>query len=713
MCSLHRIGVLLVATLVVTLVFLTPTAYASSEGTIVGGRIKKDTVWTKENGPYILEDDLTVPSGVSLTIEEGVTIDLKLWSITVEGVLRATGTPEEKVCFNITLTTLKENRNGRIYFTPESRGYKDNGQGCLLEYVVIHCSDYAISYGIIRGHQLKLDHVEIYGGLSHWKEAAVKMNGTVTNSLFDGTYRTLQMDTGIVINNRFLNTRYGLAIDITDGVVRDNVIDAGLRGIGVKNALVKDNVVMNMEIVGISIHSGTTPYTLGELRPIITNNVIMRCGKAVTISGQIRPLITDNVFLENTYGVYFDVEAFYGGGKPRIEYNAFYDNSYNVYMYREDPRIAVQLDNNWWGTNDLGTIEEKIYDVNDNPRLCQVLYTPVLSEPPLSLPPVPYKLTVYSTSTVRLREQVEISGEIVPPLEVISLRLLCVGPDGERYEETLSTDSWGYFSYEFTPGSIGIWSIAVTPEEDVLLETSVTNIQVNVAKIDSSIELDVTSGPLLEGDMVTIDGVLTPGMPDEIVEIGVLQPDGSEYNRYTSTGSGGTFKYEIGGAQPGLYKVTFTWPGTDDYMGSTVTVSCRIQVPCGMDIVVEDDDGNKLAGTNVKLSAQSGNQITLTGSTDSEGHLSFTRITAGDYVLTVEKAGYELKTFASRVSEGETRSIVTVLSEPGTTPATYPSSTGEASNPKDDPLILGFIPSIITVLILVAIYVIVRQHATK
>jgi hypothetical protein len=84
--------------------------------------------------------------------------------ITVEGELRAVGTPDDKIFINIPLTTLKENRNGRIYFTPESRSYKENGQGCLLEYVVIKCMDYAISYGVIKGRQLKLDHVEIQGG---------------------------------------------------------------------------------------------------------------------------------------------------------------------------------------------------------------------------------------------------------------------------------------------------------------------------------------------------------------------------------------------------------------------------------------------------------------------------------------------------------------------------------------------------------------------
>jgi hypothetical protein len=125
------------------------------------------------------------------------------------------------------------------------------------------------------------------------------MNGTVTNCLFNGTYRTIKMREGTITNNRFVNTMYGHAIDIEDGVVRDNIIDSGVHGINVKNALVKNNTIIDMEIVGISIYGDNT-HTSGLLRPVIVNNVVMRCQKAVTISRDIRPVINNNIFLMNT-----------------------------------------------------------------------------------------------------------------------------------------------------------------------------------------------------------------------------------------------------------------------------------------------------------------------------------------------------------------------------------------------------------------------------
>ena len=715
MYKLQRIAVLLVVILVVSHESMHIAAYPVPEGTYVGGRIKRDTTWTKEGGPYILNDDLVIQQEACLTIEGGAIVNLTLWSITVEGELRALGTPEEKIFINIPLTTLKENRNGRIYFTPESHSYKETGQGCLLEYVVIKCMDYAISYGVIEGHQLKLDHVEILGGLSHWKEPAVKMNGTITNCLFNGTYRTIKMGEGTITNNRFVNTRYGQSIYIEDGVVRDNVLDSGVRGIGVKNALVKNNTIIGMEIVGISIYGDNTLYTSDELRPVIVNNVIMRCEKAVTISGDIKPVINNNIFLENTYGVYFDTEAFHGGAKPRIENNAFFDNDYNVYMYREDPRITVSVPNNWWGTNNYEIIEDKIYDVNDNPRLCSVKYTPILFEPPSYLPKVPYMLTVSSPrSTIKLNENIEISGKIAPPLKVLNVQVICVGPDGTRIENALSTNSEGEFSHTFTPSSIGVWSITVASEGSLLTDSGFEGIQVYVTKIDSLIELDYAPKPCFEDELVTVNGVLTPSKSNEAIEIIVIHPDGSGYSGYTTTDSGGVFIYNTYGTQLGIYTATFTWSGTTEYAGSAETISYRVQSPSGLKIIVEDEDGEKIATAAIKSAAQPEDQSALIGVTDSGGSLAFTKIAAGDYTFTVEKSGYEPRTLTLSLSEGETPEIKTTLLETKTIPASYTPPTGEEEpSPKNDTLMWGFIPSILTFGILITLSHLVRRHALR
>jgi len=64
------------------------------------GKLSGDTVWTAADGPYRITDDLTVPFGVTLTIEPGVTVffepDTK---IIINGTLAATGLQYESIRF--------------------------------------------------------------------------------------------------------------------------------------------------------------------------------------------------------------------------------------------------------------------------------------------------------------------------------------------------------------------------------------------------------------------------------------------------------------------------------------------------------------------------------------------------------------------------------------------------------------------------------------
>lgn len=58
----------------------------------VTGTISTDTVWTLADSPYRLSGTVVVNSGVKLTIEPGVVVDLYMYSILVSGTLNAQGT---------------------------------------------------------------------------------------------------------------------------------------------------------------------------------------------------------------------------------------------------------------------------------------------------------------------------------------------------------------------------------------------------------------------------------------------------------------------------------------------------------------------------------------------------------------------------------------------------------------------------------------------
>ena len=67
-------------------------------------------------------------------------------------------------------------------------------------------------------------------------------------------------------------------------------------------------------------------------------------------------------------------------------------------------QVDINVANNWWGTTDTTTIEEKIYDYHDDFNLGEATYTPILTEPnPQAIPdpnaPIPVLTPTPSPST--------------------------------------------------------------------------------------------------------------------------------------------------------------------------------------------------------------------------------------------------------------------------------------------------------------------------
>lgn len=74
------------------------SVYAETE--IIGEEIVVDTIWTKDNSPYVLHNDLMIDSGVNLIIEPGTIIKADYAvGIYVQGKLVVSGTTDEKVYF--------------------------------------------------------------------------------------------------------------------------------------------------------------------------------------------------------------------------------------------------------------------------------------------------------------------------------------------------------------------------------------------------------------------------------------------------------------------------------------------------------------------------------------------------------------------------------------------------------------------------------------
>jgi hypothetical protein len=75
--------------------------YENGRPAKVSGSLRSDTTWTSAAGPYSATGNITVPAGVTLTIEPGTTIYFEAGSgITVNGRLFAAGTDTQRIRFS-------------------------------------------------------------------------------------------------------------------------------------------------------------------------------------------------------------------------------------------------------------------------------------------------------------------------------------------------------------------------------------------------------------------------------------------------------------------------------------------------------------------------------------------------------------------------------------------------------------------------------------
>ncbi len=65
--------------------------------TPVSGVITSNATWTQADSPYMLTGNLIVNSGVTLTIDPGVTVNVDSYQLQVNGLLNARGTSSNKI----------------------------------------------------------------------------------------------------------------------------------------------------------------------------------------------------------------------------------------------------------------------------------------------------------------------------------------------------------------------------------------------------------------------------------------------------------------------------------------------------------------------------------------------------------------------------------------------------------------------------------------
>jgi hypothetical protein len=345
----------------------------AQSGTSVSGAITSNTTWTKANSPYDITGNVTVNSGVTLTIQPGVKVISKNnyalgvngqdgvfeASLTIEGTLVAVGDNNNPIIFNDTTIT----------FSYSSIGWNPQiNSGSIIKRCFFEDAD------------LKLDS-------SPKIDSNLFSGSTYSNGISTGGESTIYINGGspVVSNNYMTNnsmqSTYGWSgyddIEIANGnnaTIIGNVIADGMEGIGV------DRVIESFSFNSLS---GTT---------IIENNLITNNKGSGISCGAPFPLVIENdTITQNYIGLYLSSFS----TKSILINNNIYNNTgifddINRSVTIESSQSAnVNATYNYWGTTDQSAISNSIHDHKNDSSLGTVNFVPFLNEPNSQSTPSP------------------------------------------------------------------------------------------------------------------------------------------------------------------------------------------------------------------------------------------------------------------------------------------------------------------------------------
>lgn len=282
--------------------------------TEVTGIIASDITWTKANSPYALTGPVGVRSGVTLTIEPGVTVHTYGHYIEVNGTLIARGSSSDPINFG----------GGEIRYTESSSDWNEQtSSGCIIENLIsntiIYISDaspkinnssvYGISINsgspIITNNDINnwmnfanlgitgVIGISVYGGsplisnnnitgiIVGWGSPVIS-NNNITRGSNNDNYAVINIYGGspVISNNNIASGTYSWSSGLYSGsqvysgivaedgnvFIHNNLIYDCTLGIVADSGIIEGNLIFNHTGVGIQIHSG-------DIRNNTINNV--------------------------------------------------------------------------------------------------------------------------------------------------------------------------------------------------------------------------------------------------------------------------------------------------------------------------------------------------------------------------------------------------------------------------------------------------------
>ncbi len=348
----------------------------------VSGQIASNTTWSQN---VLVTGDVTVISGVTLTISPGVTVFFAAnsddraagnWTdrseIAVYGTLIAEGTSQMPIYFTSNAAAKAPGDWGAIVI-------HKNSTASSLANCVIRYAEYGVGFltydegnatlsASIRNSVVSHNTIGIRmsGSPDYRNGGTVTISATVVgNRIADNVNQGLRIET---------YTAYGTANDYS--VVRDNVIEGNDVGLSVEcsswwaghadnyprivNNAIRNNMNYGIYLLAHGSWDGTGADT--DLSPTIEHNLLDNNGHdlyvlleqpgASATQNYVHPAIRYNTIRDATNGITIDDSQARGVISPTIAYNVFYDlGEGGGYAINNVTTRTITLGENYWGSS--------------------------------------------------------------------------------------------------------------------------------------------------------------------------------------------------------------------------------------------------------------------------------------------------------------------------------------------------------------------------
>ena len=173
-----------------------------------------------------------------------------------------------------------------------------------------------------------------------------------------------------------------------------------------------------------------------------------------------------------------------------------------------------------------------------------------------------------SSSSITWGSSVTVSGSI-DPAEVANITIRISTDNGTLNNlTTITSDSDGHYSFDWIPESVGSYEIEALVEGESPDTVTSSAVLVTVSKILTNLSYSVSSSSIIEGDYVTVSGVIDPPVSGKTVTLTLKKPDGSTLNRTVTTDSDGSFDDSYKPDAVGYWNVIASWDGDSTYGGA-------------------------------------------------------------------------------------------------------------------------------------------------